>query len=229
MVKPPRRAVLTPCCYSRRMDGVMLPEQPRIAHHTFCWAGEVGAALKFYQVSSRFMMLPRLLLLPAWPVAHGGEQTRRLKSTPYGKHILKGIVKGWGLEIQPKECEESCLDLIWVFIKCAFSFSQKCFAEGCPIEGRCDKVHFWGPRLLVSQGCKNLQFSKPKSGGFFILQVKNFAKYELWSLSKDGLFTPLRNENKFESLWTGIAGLQIAVHDEYFPYKRTDKYSRIVQ
>lgn len=124
------------------------------------------------------MTLLCLLLLPAWPDARGGEQTRRVKSTPYGKHILKGIVKGWSLEIQNKEHEESWLDLIWIFVKCAFFFSQKCFAEGCPFEGRCEEEHFWGPRLLVSQGCKNLQYSKPNSGGFFILQVKNFAKYK---------------------------------------------------
>lgn len=33
-------------------------------------------------------------------------------------------------------------------------------------------------------------------------------------------FSLLQNENKFESLWTEIAGLQVALHREHFPYKK---------
>lgn len=132
------------------------------------------------------MRLLWLLLLPTWSAARGGEQTRRPKSTPYNKHVLKGIVKVWCLDIQCKE--ESCLDLIWIFIQCDFSFFQKCFSEGCPFEGRYEVEHFWGPRLLIFQRSKNLQFSKPKSWHFFILQFKNFAKYESVKLLKRWAF-----------------------------------------
>lgn len=158
------------------------------------------------------MMLPCLLLLPAWPVSMVESKQGDWKT--HGMvNIFWRVLWRAGIWSFSKKCEGSWLYLFFlIFIKCAFSFSQKCFTEGCPLED------FQVPRLRVSQGCQNLKFFQSKSGDFFILESQDFHKIlAFWSLSKDGLFTPLQNENKFESLWTGIAVLQIAVHDEYFP------------
>ena len=91
------------------------------------------------------------------------------------------------------------------------------------------KSTFEGQDSLSLKGVKISSFLSQSLGVSLFCKSSILQNMSLWSFSKDGLFTPLQNENKSESLWTRIAGLQIAVHDEYFPYKRTDKYSRIVQ
>lgn len=110
-----------------------------------------------------------------------------------------------------------------------FPYPRNALPRGAQLKEGVTKCTFEGQDSLSLKGVKVSSFLSQSLGVSLFCKSRILQNMSLWSLSKDGLFTPLQNENKFESLWTGIAGLQIAVHDEYFPYKRTDKYSRIVQ